>query len=128
MNTLNYSGACDWAWGCDREASRGKRPETGSPGAEGPRPPSLVPVANPSSLLPPSLFKQLNMRQVFDSNSVVCRRRANLLQVITVNQCFTCNHTVVSVARFTDDTQSVTCSHQTKRSDSIKLLFESRTD
>lgn len=25
MNTLNYSGGCDWAWGCDGEgALRGK--------------------------------------------------------------------------------------------------------
>lgn len=47
MNTLNYSGGCDWAWGCDREgALRGRRPETGQD-------PPPLPREAPSSL--PSL-------------------------------------------------------------------------
>lgn len=39
MNTLNYSEGCDWAWGCDRGALRGRRPV----------PPLRLPVAAPSS-------------------------------------------------------------------------------
>lgn len=38
MNRLNYSGGCDWAWGCDKRALRERERKQG---AEGPRSASL---------------------------------------------------------------------------------------
>lgn len=58
MSRLNYSGGCDWAWGCDRGALRGRRPQTGSLGHKGPLSSSRAHPCSPAfpSSLPPPLF------------------------------------------------------------------------
>lgn len=68
MNTLNYSGGCDWAWGCDRAGERGgKAGRSGSPHLL-----FLLPFLHPSPLFPGSVARLTTQRRWRDAHVTCC--------------------------------------------------------